>query len=75
MSYLGTCHDLIELIGEQFYCCSSCHEDDEYGYCGLIEWSDNDYVDYIEICCAAANNLEKSDIPWDALRERINGKE
>jgi hypothetical protein len=53
------------------FCCSSCHEDDDQGYCGLLEISppkSSASKVYGEICCAVSNAIKEEELDDVAYR-------
>lgn len=51
--------DIIDMIGDYYDgCCSSCHNNFEFGYASMCEiWIDNNT--YAEVCCKVNEAYEK----------------
>lgn len=59
MAFKGGCDEALKSQGfdpEKCICCSSCHEDQDYGYFDLMSFESGE--DWYEICCAAFRVLK-----------------
>ena len=61
---------LVMGLGDDYHCCTSCHEDEDMGYYNILEQYDGD--DFVSYCCGLAGVIESENIPWDKLRARMN---
>lgn len=54
--WLGSCEELSNKFNIDFYCCNSCHNDEDYGY-HLLEVETNE--GFYQVCCAGHAAYEK----------------
>ena len=71
MRDLGSCSVIAEVmgLGDDYHCCTSCHEDEDLGYNIFERYNGDGWVSY---CCGLAGAIEPENIPWDKLRARMD---